>query len=191
MKPLSLRKPAIAAAWALAVGLPAFSLAHAVSLASRPGVVRTKLAFEIPRPLKAEHDELHAELVKATQAGGRTGEAAEAVARALHPHFLKEEEFALPPLGLLPRLARERVTPGLRAVLPMTDRLKAELPQMLREHQAIVAALRKLADAAAAEGKPEHAQFAEKLMAHAQTEEQVTYPTAILIGEYVRLKLNR
>ncbi|MCC2663020.1 MAG: hypothetical protein K0S35_942, partial [Geminicoccaceae bacterium] len=34
-------------------------------------------------------------------------------------------------------------------------------------------------------------QFAEKLKLHAQTEEQVLYPAAIVLGDYVRLKLNK
>ena len=32
------------------------------------------MKFEIPKPMKNEHDELHAHLVAATKAGGRTGE---------------------------------------------------------------------------------------------------------------------
>jgi hypothetical protein len=55
------------------------------------------MKFEIPRPLKAEHDQLQSDLVEATRAGGRTAEAAKAVAKLLHPHFLKEEECAWPP----------------------------------------------------------------------------------------------
>jgi hypothetical protein len=51
--------------------------------------------FEIPSALKAEHQELHGELVRATKAGGRTGEAAKAVAKLMHPHFVKEEEYCL------------------------------------------------------------------------------------------------
>jgi hypothetical protein len=39
------------------------------------------MKFEVPSPLKSEHDELHGELVLATKAGGRTGEAAKAVAK--------------------------------------------------------------------------------------------------------------
>jgi hypothetical protein len=93
----------------------------------------------IPQPLQSEHDELHAELVKATNAGGKITEAAKAVAALLHPHFVKEEAYALPPLGLLPRLAAGNITPEMSQVLSMTERLKAELPQMLQEHQAIVA----------------------------------------------------
>ena len=60
---------------------------------------------------------------------------------------------------------------------------------MLSEHKDIVAALSKLIEAARTENKPDVVQFAEKLMLHAQTEEQVAYPTALLIGRYVKIKL--
>jgi hypothetical protein len=54
-----------------------------------------------------------------------------------------------------------------------------------------VTALRRLISAAKREKKPEHARFAEKLMLHAKTEEEVLYPAAILIGEYLKLRLGR
>lgn len=145
--------------------------------------------FAIPTPLKVEHDELHAELVKATKSGGRTGKAAKAVANVLHPHFVKEEEYALPPLGLLSTLSQGTVDAEMADVLKMTDRLEAELASMLSEHQDIIAALEKLVDAANAENRPETARFAEKLILHAQTEEQVYYPAALLIGRYVKSRL--
>jgi hypothetical protein len=144
---------------------------------------------KIPESLKLEHEELHANLVRATQAGGKTGEAAKEVAKVLHAHFVKEEEFALPPIGLLAALARGEVDEQMRGVLVMTDRLKAELPEMFREHQAVIAALEKLTAAAKQEKLPEHARFAEKLALHAKTEEDVLYPAAILVGEYLKLKL--
>ena len=74
-------------------------------------------------------------------------------------------------------------------VLKMTDKLEAELPTMLSEHQDIVAALKTLIDAASAENKPNVVHFAEKLLLHAQSEEQVAYPTALLIGRYVKSRL--
>lgn len=143
----------------------------------------------IPESLRWEHKELHAELARATKAGGKTGEAAKAVAGVLHNHFLKEEEFALPPIGLLAALARGEIEDEMRDVLVMTERLKAELPEMLREHQAVVTALAELTAAAKKEKLAEHARFAKKLMVHAQTEEEVLYPAAILIGEYLKLRL--
>jgi len=69
-----------------------------------------------------------------------------------------------------------------------TEKLEADMPAMLSEHKDIAAALKKLKDAATAENKPAGVRFAEHLAAHAQTEEEITYPTALLIGLYVKSK---
>ncbi|WP_082522072.1 hemerythrin domain-containing protein [Ramlibacter sp. Leaf400] len=143
--------------------------------------------FEIPAALRAEHEELHARLLAATREPGEVGEAAREVARLLHPHFVREEEFALPPLALLGPLARGE-TQGMSDVLPMTRRLKAELPSMLAEHRQIVGALEKLRSAARKAGREEHERFADALVLHAQTEESVLYPAALAVGELVGLR---
>ena len=149
------------------------------------------MKIKIPESLKLEHEELHNQLANATRVGGKVAEAAKLVAQTLHPHFVAEEEFAIPPLGILPQLVEGKVDEDMKEILKMTDRLKAELPQMLEEHKAIVAALDKLVKAAQEENKPEFAVFAEKLKLHAKTEEEVTYPTALLIGEYLKLRFNQ
>ncbi len=146
--------------------------------------------FKTPISLKKEHEELHDMLRRSTQLTDKTGEAAKTVAELMHPHFVKEEEYALPPLRLLPLLSSGKLTEEMKQVLSMTDKLKAELPEMLAEHKQIVAALEALVQHATAEHHPEVAEFAEKLMLHAQTEEEVSYPTAILIGEFIKLKFN-
>ena len=145
--------------------------------------------LKIPEPLKVEHEELHAELVALTKSPGKVGEAARNVAALLHPHFVKEEEYALPPLGLLATIARQGVTPEMRPVLTMTERLKKDLPEMLAEHQRVVGALEKLAAEGRVEKRPDAERFAQKLRVHAETEEHVLYPAAILVGEYVRARL--
>lgn len=141
----------------------------------------------IPQPITAEHEELHEELVRATQAGGQTGTAAAEVARLLHQHFEAEEAYALPPLGYLAILSRGEPAGDVTEVLAMTRQLVDDLPNMLQEHRDIVAALRVLVQAATDEHKPEHVRFAEKLMLHAQTEEEILYPAAILVGKYLEL----
>jgi len=146
---------------------------------------------KIAELLKLEHEELYAELVRATKAGGKTGEHAEALTKVLHDHFVKEEEFALPPIGFIAALARGKVDQKMRSVFAMTDRLKAELPKMLRQHRAIISELKKLIATAKREKKAEHARFAEKLTRHAKTEEKVLYPAAMLIDKYLSLKLGR
>ncbi len=145
----------------------------------------------IPEPLKREHEELHDVLRKATNERGATGDAARALAKLMHPHFIKEDAYALPPLGLLPQIAKGTVTPDMAEVLKLTDNLKQDLDEMLAEHKTIIAALNALAEAARRENKPEYVTFAQKLMAHAQTEELVMYPAALLVGSYVRMKLGK
>ena len=105
---------------------------------------------QIPSALQVEHRVIHEALLRATKAPGDIGTAARELAGALHDHFVREEEIALPPLGLLAALARGEFTPEMRAVLPMTEALRAELPRMLDEHQAIPAATRRLASEPAA-----------------------------------------
>ncbi|MCD6070634.1 MAG: hypothetical protein K0S42_1150 [Microvirga sp.] len=94
------------------------------------------MTFSIPEPLKLEHSELHEELAQATKAGGQVGEAAKAVARVLHGHFVDEEAFAMPPLGVLAQMARGEIVADARQVVALTERLKSELPRMLSEHDA-------------------------------------------------------
>jgi hypothetical protein len=103
---------------------------------------------------------------------------------------VKEEAYALPPLGLFGLLARGEFRPEMAEVLAMTDRLRSELPNVLAEHARIVEALGRLADAAEREDNGQVAQFAAKLKFHAQTEEQVLYPAAIVLGD-LRLKLEK
>jgi hypothetical protein len=141
--------------------------------------------------LKAEHNEILAGLSKAINAGGETARAAQMVANLLHPHFIKEEEFALPPLGLLPRLAEGKAKLEMMEALILTDRLNASLPQMLKEHQGIRTRVKQLSKAAKKENQIEFVRLAEKLTGHAQQEEEVLYPAALLVGEYLKLKLNR
>ena len=147
------------------------------------------MKFTIPQPLQHEHEALHERLRQATQAGGEVGEAAKALARLMHPHFVKEDEIALPPLGLLAALARGEFKTEMAEVLTLTDKLEAELPQMLAEHQTIVAALNKLREAAASAGRGDIVAFAEALTEHARTEEEVMYPAAVLVGQVVRQRL--
>jgi hypothetical protein len=145
--------------------------------------------MKAPLSLCREHEELHADLARAGQVPGRIGEAARAVARIMHPHFLREDEYATPPLSLLARLARGPVTADMAAVLPLVARLKQELPLMLEEHRAIMGAVRELAVAAETENDEQYIRLSAELLMHAQIEEEVLYPAAILVGEYVKLKL--
>lgn len=157
--------------------------------AQHPGHAHAGVA--IPASVEAEHHELRAELAQLSRSGGKTGAAAQKLQTEMQPHFEKEEKYALPPLGLLVPLSEGKVTEEMRPAIALSDELKAQLPQMVIEHQAIKAAAQVLKSAAQAENKPSGVSFADALLLHAQTEEQVLYPSAILVGEYLKLRLER
>lgn len=151
------------------------------------------MTIGIPASVQMEHAAIHLALVEATKAAGRVGKAARALAEILHPHFVREEEIALPPLGLLARLAAGTRLNDAEAVeaLTMTDALRRELPQMLEEHKRIRLAVEHLGAAARAEHATRYEQLAAQLALHAQTEEEVLYPAAILVGDVIRTQVQR
>jgi iron-sulfur cluster repair protein YtfE (RIC family) len=147
------------------------------------------MKFAVPQSLQIEHKELSKELAVVAEAGGKIGEAAKTVAYIMNAHFQKEEQFVLPALSLLPTLAQGKITPDMASLLAVTDQLKIELPQMIKEHKAMLAALRILVETARKERKSQYADFAERLIRHLQLEEELRYPMAILVGEHLKMKL--
>jgi hypothetical protein len=144
----------------------------------------------VPASIRTEHQHLHHQLEAAIAAGGKTGAAAKAVADVLAPHFEDEEAYAMPPLGLLGALARGEPIRDeqVREAIAMAERLRSDYDQMVAEHVQIHAALKALAAAAQEEHKPGPAAFAEALMQHAGSEEELLYPTTLLIGKYLELQ---
>lgn len=121
--------------------------------------------------------------------GGGTTDAARRLARLLETHFHKEETFAAPPLGLLPRLARGDVSSGMADALTHAAWLRGNVDTMLAEHRMIGAALEELLQAAVPAQQAELVTFAETLLNHARLEEEVLYPAAIVAGEYAKILL--
>lgn len=177
------------AAIAIAIALAGVALEPSLVRAQDPQHAHAHQSpIAIPESMRAEHSEIHQALVRATKAPGRAGAAARDVAKLLDPHFAREEQIALPPLGLLEPLSRGEFTPEMRAVLPMTDSLRAELPRMLEEHKAIRAATLRMIEVARANGNVTVKNLGERLAAHARGEEEMFYPAAIIIGDVVRAR---
>jgi len=142
------------------------------------------MPLQIPESLKNAHDGLHAGLKRAMREDGRTGETARKIMQIMDGHMLREEKFALRPLGLLRELGRGETPADLAEAMHLAQGLKSEMAQMVGEHRQIAELLRELARDAEAAGKPDYVQLAEDLILHAQLEEDVLYPAALLVGEY-------
>jgi hypothetical protein len=144
--------------------------------------------LQIPEPMRIEHEAIHSRLDAATRAEGPVGAAARALARVLGPHFERENQIALPPLGLLETLAHGAEIPPhqVTRALAMTDSLRAELPRMLEEHVHIDAAAKQLEEVARQHDNADVADLAHGLRMHARTEQAVHYPAALLVGTVLR-----
>jgi hypothetical protein len=148
-----------------------------------------KRLLEIPRSIQDEHREIHELLLAGTREPGRVGAASRALAAVLDPHFVREEEIALPPLGLLRRLAAGELADGSAGAMAMADTLRQELPRMLEEHVRIHAAVDDLRTAARAEKSQKYEGLADELALHAATEEEILYPAALLVGEIIHSRV--
>ncbi len=147
------------------------------------------MKLQVPGPIREEHQEFRDELILAANSGGRLGPLAGELLQILDPHFALEEEVAFPPLILMHPLSLGEITQDMRSVLPVISRLKKEIPNLTEDHQHIIADLEKFDEYVKIEGKPEFNKFSKRLIHHAKAEEGILFPAAILIGEYLRLKI--
>lgn len=143
------------------------------------------IGVPVPASLRSEHETLRRELEDAVRAPEPIGEAARAVTRLFERRVAAEEAFALPPLGLLDALAQGKRSAEMPPALALSDRLKAELPRFLAEHETIIDTLNGLAEAARASDDEPRLHLANQLLSHIRIEEEVLYPAAVLIGEYL------
>lgn len=144
-------------------------------------------SITIPKALEAEHDAIHRDLAAIIARKGKTGAAAEQLADALHEHFAEEQEYGMPPLGILKDVAAGRITREVEHAAIISEKLDRELPKMLAEHRIIMERIDALRIAARDEQRDDALSFADKLALHAQYEEDVLYPAAILVGKYLEL----
>lgn len=148
-----------------------------------------KSIFRIPEALRLGHDEVRAELVRATSLPGAIGDAAGRVAELCLPHFEREEETAYPVFGMLREFAEGEVRPQWASVLPLVAEFKHWHDILDDEHQSIAPAIHALMVAAYKEDHREMVEFTYNLRAHERMEDQIVFPTVLLIGNYVEQTL--
>jgi predicted outer membrane protein len=144
--------------------------------------------LKVPDALLRGHDEARAEIVRATTEGGRIAEAAWRVAELCLPHFEHEEKSIFPVLALLPYLQRGNLHPDMMDVMPLISDFSARQDALNDHHQSIMAAIEALLQAAHKEKNREVAEFAYTMRVHEKTEDEVIYPTVLLIGKYLQEK---
>ena len=145
--------------------------------------------LNVPKALLRGHDEARAELVRTTMEGGRIAKAGKRVAELCLPHFEHEEKGVFPVLALLPYLEQGNLRPEMLDVMPLIHNFRAKHDGINDHHQLIVSAIEDLLQAAHKEKNREVAEFAYNLRVHERIEDEVIYPTVVLIGKYLQEKL--
>lgn len=143
---------------------------------------------EIPAVIKRDHEYLLSEIAKLALLQDSTGKAAVKLKELMQHHFKEEEDYVLPPLGLLPLLAEGKLPALSEEIISLTEKLKAQQNHMIAEHQLIKAFMDEMKQAAALENHPEVFSLEREISRHAANEEEIYYPAAILIGDFLQLK---
>ncbi|SDM35200.1 Hemerythrin HHE cation binding domain-containing protein [Daejeonella rubra] len=143
---------------------------------------------EVPSSIKKEHDNLLEKLYKFTSINDSTGLAAKKLYNLLQHHFNEEEDYVLPPLGLLPQLTNGKIPEQTKNVIALTEKLKSQLSHMSAEHQLIEAYLDEIKQADSNLKYPEIIELEKEIHKHAKIEEEVLFPASILVGDYLKLK---
>jgi hypothetical protein len=148
-------------------------------------------ALQTPQSISYEHEQIIKEL---TNFAKREVDHSAAVQKALiviKAHYAKEEAYVLPPLALLPRIAKGAISKDMEPTIAMADRTKAALPELQNEHIQITSLMNDLIEA----GKTAHdevlIQLATRVAIQSLNDLEITQPTTILIGDYLRQRLAR
>ena len=144
------------------------------------------MQLKVPKAIIHGHGNLMEELHEVIAIGGRIGEKGRQLRDEMVPHFKKEEEYALPPLGLLMAFSEQNWEINSQEAIKMADNLQLKLEEMRDDH----ASIRKFLHELKVIGDEEHnfvvKMFVKSLTLHMELEDEVLYPATILIGNYLK-----
>ena len=165
------------------------SVAFLLAVYPGPSARAQTAPHDIPQAVRLDHEETLRQLTTIARRHTRTGDIARKALPVFKAHFQREEEYILPPLTLAPALADGRVNPDMRWAIAMADRIKAESIAIFEEHTVITEWMTELAAAAERRHERDVVDFARAAVADSLYDTEVTEPTAIVIGEYLRARL--
>jgi len=142
----------------------------------------------LPASIKNEHESLLKQVRTVSQYEDSTGMVARKLLELMEHHFNEEENYVLPPLGLLESIANDQLPKESKEVAMMIEYFKTQRQHLSAEHQMIAAHLKEMSNAAAIDSH-DIKRFIQEVEDHAALEEEVLFPAAILIGDYLIIKL--
>ena len=151
-------------------------------------------ALRVPQSVSYEHEQIIKDLTNFAKREVAHAAAAQKALIVIKAHYAKEEAFVLPPLALLPKIAKgaiskDMISKELEPAIAMADRTKAALPELQNDHVQITSLMNELIEAGKADHDEELTRLATRVAIQSLNDFEMTQPTTILIGDYLRLRL--
>ena len=146
---------------------------------------------QVPQSIRLQHEQILSRLDHFAQ--GKDDESAAAAHKAatfLKEHYAKEEQFMLPPLGLLSRIAKGEVSRDMEPAVAMADRTKSALRDFENDHIKITSLMNDLIEVGKRKKNDELVRLATRVAAQSLNDIEVNQPTAVVIGDYLRQRLS-
>jgi hypothetical protein len=142
------------------------------------------MPLSAPPSMEKDHEEIWQLMIRIQHLSGKTGTIAEKLAKDLKTHIDKEEDFALPLLGILRDIADGKLKNGVaKRASVLGSQFEKEYRGLLLGHKEIRKYLERLKKIGGEEGHLTAVRFAETLEKHSKEEEEVFYPAALLAGK--------
>lgn len=151
-------------------------------------------ALRVPQSVSYEHEQIIKDLTNFAKREVAHAAAAQKALIVIKAHYAREEAFVLPPLALLPKIAegavsKDMISKELEPAIAMADRTKAALPELQNDHVQITSLMNELIEAGKADHDEELTRLATRVAIQSLNDFEMTQPTTILIGDYLRLRL--
>jgi hypothetical protein len=166
----------------IAIGLLAGAPAHA-----QPAPAASQ--HLIPQSIRLTHARTREYLATLGRRPGQIGIEAKKLLAVFEQHMAKEEAFILPPLILLPALARGEISPDMAWAIPMSERVKAEQAEIFRTHSLVVEQAIALQGAAEQAGDPGTMAWVRSAIIDDLGDLELMENMSILVGDMLRAKL--
>ena len=148
-------------------------------------------ALQVPQSIRVQHEQIISRLASLAKRKGPVGAAAQKALVVLKGHYAKEEEFVLPPLGLLPRIAKGDISKDMEPAIAMADRTKAALAEFQNDHIQITSLMNELTEVGRKSRNEELMRLATRIAGQSLNDIEVAQPTTIFIGAYLRERLSK
>jgi hypothetical protein len=149
-------------------------------------ILAQQATLQVPQSIRLQHQQIVGRLEHFAQSKDKElADAAQKAAAFLKQHYAKEEQFVLPTLSLLPRIAKGEVSKDMEPAIAMADRTKSALSDFEGDHVKITSLMNDLTAVGKKKKNDELVRLATRVAAQSLNDIEVNQPTTILIGDYL------